>query len=121
MGEGKLYKERKRDRVECAEIGEQLAVESSDDLIWKTGGAKTKVDNPDRGHGPVIPDVLSGKGGTANMTRGGVPRETYDEDVDAGALYATACPRHRGDAGGRKLPPPTVLHMRYAGPPEGAK
>ena len=80
------------------------------------------VDNPDRGQGlPGIPDVLSKKGGTVEMPRGGVLRETGDEDGDAGALCAPACPRHRGDAGGRKLLPPTVPRVLHAGPPEGAE
>ena len=35
-------------------------------------------------------------------------RGNGDEDGDAGALRAPAYPQHRGDAGGRKLPPPTV-------------
>ena len=43
------------------------------------------------------------------MPCGGVPRENGDEDGDAGALCAPACPQHRGDAGGRKLP-----HLRGA-------
>ena len=36
-------------------------------------GEKTPVDNPDRGQGPGIPDVLSGKVWIAEMTCGGVP------------------------------------------------
>ena len=70
---------------------------------------------------PLIPDVLSGKGGTAEMPRGGVTGETGDEDGNAGALCAPACPRHHGDAGGRKLPPPTVHQVQHAGPLEGAE
>ena len=80
------------------------------------------MENPDRGQSlPGILDFLSGKGGIAEMPRGGLPGETGDEDGDAGALRAPACPRHRGDAGGRKLPPPTVRPVQHAGPPEGAK
>ena len=30
-------------------------------------------------------------------------------------------PQHRGDSGGRKLPPPTVTPVRHAGPLEGAE
>ena len=55
------------------------------------------------------------------MPRRGVPGETDDEDDDTGALRALACPRHRGDSGGRKLPPPTVRQVRHSGPPEGAE
>ena len=56
-----------------------------------------------------------------NEPIGGVPVETGNEYGDAGALRAPACPRHRGDSGGRKLPPPTVRQVRHAGPPEGAE
>ena len=45
------------------------------------------------------------------MPHGGVPGESGDKDSDAGALCAPACPRHCGDAGGRKLPPPTVRQV----------
>ena len=34
-------------------------VESSDDLTWESGRAKTPMDTLDRGWGPGIPDVLS--------------------------------------------------------------
>ena len=101
--------------------GGRINVESSDDSTWESGGVKTPVDNPDRGQVPGIPDVLSRKGGTAEMLHGGVPRETGDEDGHAGALRAPTCTRNRGDAEGRKLPPPMVRHVRHAGPPEGAE
>ena len=55
------------------------------------------------------------------MPHGGVPGESDDEDGNPGALRAPACPRHRGDARGRKIPPPTVRPVRHAGPPEGAE
>ena len=100
----------------------RLNVDSSDDLTWERSGAKTTLDNPDIRQGPPgIPDVLSGKGGTAEMPRGGVPGETGDEDGDVGALCAPACPLHRGDDGGRKIHPPTMRQVRHAGPPEGAE
>ena len=80
------------------------------------------MDQTGRGEGaPELPDVLSGKGGTAEMPRVGVPGESGDEDGNAGALRAPACPQQRGDAGGRKLPPPTVRPVQHAGPQEGAK
>ena len=79
------------------------------DSTWEGGGATATVDHAGHGKGPPgILDVLSGKGGTADMPRGRVPGESGDEDGNAGALRALACPRHRGDAGGWKLPPPTV-------------
>ena len=101
--------------------GGRLPVESSDESTWEGVGETTPVDHPGRGKGlPGIPDVLSGKGGTADMPCGGVPGESGDEDANTGALCAPACPRHRGDAGGRKLPPPPVRQALHGGPPEGA-
>ena len=85
------------------DAGVRLNVDSSEDSTWESGGAKTSVGNPERVKGPGIPDVLSGKGGTAEMPRGGVPGETGNEDGNAGALSAPACPRHRDDTGGRKI------------------
>ena len=80
------------------------------------------MDQTGRGEGaPELPDVLSGKGGTAEMPRVGVPGESGDEDGNAGALLAPACPQHRGDSGRRKPPPHTVLPVRHAGLPEGAE
>ena len=68
---------------------------------------------------PDLQDVLPGEGRTAEMSVGGVPRQSGDEDGNAGALCAPACSRHRGDSGGRKLPPPTVRSMLHDGPPAG--
>ena len=51
------------------------------------------VDHPGRGMGPPgITDVFYGKGGTADMPRGGVPGESDDKDGNVGALCAPACP-----------------------------
>ena len=80
------------------------------------------MDHTGRREGALgLPDVLSGKGGGAEMPRGGVPGESGNKDVNAGALCAPACLRHRGDSGGSKLPPPTVRLVQHAGPPEGAE
>ena len=80
------------------------------------------MENHDRGQGtPGVPDVLSGKGGTVEMPREEVPGETGDEDGDAGTLCAPACPLHRDDTRGRKLPSPTVRQVRHASPPNGAE
>ena len=87
----------------------RLHIESSDDSTWEGSGATAAVDHPGRGKGPPgIPDVLSEKGGTVDIPRGRVPRESGDEDGNVGALRALACPQHHGDAGGSKLPPPLV-------------
>ena len=40
---------------------------------------------------------------------------------DAGALFAPARPRHRGDTGGGKPPPTTVPPVRPSGLQEGAE
>ena len=48
-------------------------VESSDDSTWESGGLTTNVDPPDGKRGQDIQDVLPGEGGTAAMSRGGVP------------------------------------------------
>ena len=42
---------------------------------------------------------------------GGVTGPSGNEDENSGALPAPACPRHHGDSGGGKLPPPTVRPM----------
>ena len=100
----------------------RLPVESSDDSTREGGRETAPVYHT--GHREDVPellDVLSGKGGTANMPCGGVPEESGDKDGNAGALRAPACPRHRGDSVGRKLPPPTVRPVRHAGLPEGAE
>ena len=110
-----------KQRVQRDDVS-RLPVESSDDSTWEVGGSTTPVDHPGRGKGsPGIPDILYRKGGTEDLPRGGVPRESGDKDVNAGALLAPEFPRHRGDAGGRKLPPPTVRPVQHAGPLEGAE
>ena len=40
---------------------------------------------------PDLPDVLPGEGSTTEMLSVGVPGESDDEDVNAGALHAPAC------------------------------
>ena len=79
------------------------------------------MDPPDGKRGQDVQDVLPDEGGTAEMSRGGVHRGPSNKDGNAGALRAPARPRHRGDAGGRKLPPPTVSQVLHAGPQEGAQ
>ena len=46
-------------------------------------------------------------------------RLSGNEDGNAGALPAPACPRHRGHYGGGKPSPPTLRPMRRTGPSEG--
>ena len=104
------------------DAGGWIPVDSSDDSTREGGVDTAAIDHTGRGEWPPeLPDVLSGKGGTAEMPRGGVPGGNSDENSDAGVLRAPACPRHRGDAVGRKLPPPTVRQVQHAGTPEGAE
>ena len=70
---------------------------------------------------PDLPDVLPGKGRTADMPSGRVPGESGDKDGNTGALCAPACLQQRGDSGGRKLPPPTVRPVRHASPLVGVE
>ena len=95
------------------DAGGRIPVESSDDSTWEYNGETAAMDHTGRGEGtPELTDFLSGKGGTAEMSRGGVPRESGDEDGNAGALSAPSSPRHRGDSVGRKLSPPKVRPVR---------
>ena len=55
------------------------------------------------------------------MPSGGVHGQSGDKDGNAGALRAPACPRHRGDSGGRKIPSPTVRPVQHASPPAGVE
>ena len=50
---------------------------------------------------------------------GGMPGPSGEKDINAGALCAPACYRHRDHYGGGKPPPPTVRPMRHDGPPVG--
>ena len=76
----------------------------------ESGGGTPPVEPPDGKQGQDV-DVLPNKGGTAAMSRGGVPGAPSNKDGNAVALRAPARPRNRGDAGGRKLPPPRVSHV----------
>ena len=104
------------------DVGGRILVESFDDSTWEGGGETVAMDHTSRGgRNPDLLDVLPGKGRTAEMPSGGVPRHSGYEDRNAGALIATECPQHRGDSGGRKLPPPTVLPVQHTSPPAGVE
>ena len=78
------------------------------------------MEHPGRGDwDSELQDDLSGKGRTAELSSVRMPGQSGDEDGNVSALRATVCPRHHGDSGGRKLPPPTVHLMRHAGSQEG--
>ena len=102
------------------DVDSRIPIDSFDNSTRQGGKETAEMEHTNRGgRTPDLPDVLPGKGRTADMPRGGVPGESGDEDGTAGALRAPAYPRHRGDYGRRKLPPPTVCPMRHAGPPAG--
>ena len=103
-------------------VGGRIPVKSSDDSTWEGGGETAAMEHT--GHGnrtPDLPDVLPGEGRTAEMPSGRVPGQSGDKDGNAGALRAPACPQHRGDNVGKKLPPPTVRPVRHASPPAGVE
>ena len=80
----------------------------------------SSMEHPVRGdRASDLQDDLPGEGRTAEMSSDGVTGQSGDEDGNAGALCAPACPRHCGDSGRRKLPPPTVRPMRHADPQAG--
>ena len=102
--------------------GGQIPVESSDDSTWEGGRETATMDYTGRMDGaPGLPHVLSGKGGTTDMPRVGVPGKSVDKDGNAGAFCAPACCRHCGDSGGRKLPTPTVSLVQHAVPTGGSE
>ena len=45
-----------------------------------------------------------------------MPRPSGDEEDDADPFPTPACPGHRGNSGGGKLPPPTVNLVQHYGP-----
>ena len=101
------------------DVGSRIPVDSYGDSTQEGGGDTAAMEHTGRGdQTPDLQDVLPGKERTAEMSGGGVPIQSGDEDGNAGALRAPACPQHRGGSVGRKPPPPTVRPMRHAGPPE---
>ena len=101
-------------------VGGRIPVESYDDSIWEGGIDTAAMDHPGRGYcASDLQDDLPGEGRPAEISSGGMPGQSGDENGNTGALLAPACPRHRGDSGGSKLPPPTVRPMRHAGPQAG--
>ena len=104
--------------------GSRFPVDSSDESTWESGGATTPVDHPDRGQGsPGIPDVVPGKGGTADMPRGGVPGKMATRT----AVQVHFVHRHVLDTvvmleeGNFPHPRCAKCNMQDAGPPEGSE
>ena len=94
---GQSYRERLKDQVACGECGEMLAVGSlSSHMMTQHGMAvrrQRQWTTPAAGRVSQSYQMsFPEKGGTAEMPRGGVPGVSGDEDGNAGALRALACP-----------------------------
>ena len=78
-------------------VGVGIPDESYDDSTWEGGGDTTAMEHPGRGDwASEFQDDLPGEGRPAELPGGGMPGPSGDEDGNAGALPAPACPRYRG-------------------------
>ena len=101
-------------------VGVRIPVKSYDDSTWEGGVDTSAMEHPGCGdQASDLQDELPREVRTAELSSGGIPGKSGDEDGNAGALRAPACHRHHGDYGGSKLPPPTVRPMQHAGPQMG--
>ena len=93
-GMGRSYTDRQREKVECGECGEVLAVKSMSSYLMTRHGkaaARRQRWTPPSGWGDQdIQDVIPGKGGTEAVSGNRVPGVFSDTDGDAGALHALA-------------------------------
>ena len=88
--------------------------ESSDGSIWEGGGDTTAMEKPGRrGRATDFTNEFPGKGRSAEIPGGGMPGPSGDKYGNAGAITEMACPQHRGNSGGGKLPPPTVRPLQH--------
>ena len=100
--------------------GEGISDEYSDDSTWDGSGDTVAMENPRRGvRATDFQNDLPVEGRPAELPGGGMPGPSDNEDGNAGALPAPACPQHRGHSGGGKPPPPTVRPMRHYVPLTG--
>ena len=101
-------------------LGGGIPDKSSDDSTWEVGGNTTEMEHPGRGvWASDFQDDLPVKGRPTELSGGGMPRPSGDEDGNTGALPAPVCYRHHGYPGGKKTPPTTMRLMRHAGTPAG--
>ena len=101
-------------------VGGRIPVESYDDSTWEGGGDTSAMEHPGhRGWASDLQDDLPGEGRPVELSSGGMPGQSGGEGGNAGAILARECPRHCGNSGRRKNPPPTVRPMRHAGPQAG--
>ena len=102
--------------------GGRIYGESHDDSAWAVGRGATELENPGhRGGATDISNGLPGQGRPLELTGGGMPGPSGNEDGDAGTLPPPERPRHRGHFGVGKPPPPKVHLMRHAGPLAGTE
>ena len=89
-----------------------ISGKSHDDSAWAGGRSATDLENPGhRGRATDISNGLLVQGRLAELPSGGMPGQSGDEEGDAGAIPAPACPRHRGHSIREEPPPPTVHLM----------
>ena len=73
--------------------GRRIPGESSDESTWEGGGDTTAMENPSRGDRDTeFPNEFTGKGRPAELPSGGMPGPSGEEDGNAGAILAPACP-----------------------------
>ena len=89
--------------------GSGIPGESLDDSKWEGGGDVTELEYPGCGGWATdFTNSIPGKGRPVELPGRGMPGPSGNEDSNAGALPAPACPQQRGHSGGGKSPPPTV-------------
>ena len=96
-----------------------IHVESHDDSIWEGRTTAKPLGPPDNWGAQDVQNEFSREDRQAKVPGGGMPRGVSDTSGDAGALRATARPRHRGYTGGGQPPPTTVPPVRPSGLQEG--
>ena len=88
-------------------VGGGIPEDSSDESTWEGVEYTTVMEHPGRGGWALdFHNYFPGEGRPAELPGGGMPGPSGDEDGNAGALPAPACPQHHGHSGGEK--PPTT-------------
>ena len=89
---------------------------AEDDTAWASSRGEMNLENLGHwGRSADLPHGLPSHGRPAELSGGGMPRTSGNEDGDAVTLYAPVCPGHCGHLGVRKHPLPTVTLMRHCG------
>ena len=85
--------------------GGRIPDQSSNDSTWEGGRDTTEMENPGSGgRAADFPNDISGKGRPVELTSGGMPGPSGDEDGNAGALPEPECPRQHVHYGGGNPP-----------------